>query len=54
MDIPLKITRGAKTKNIETKRVKKGYRIVYDKHVIVEDYKTLAWYSVCNTLKYIL
>ena len=37
VDIPLKITRDAKTKNIETKRMKKDYRIVYDIRVIVED-----------------
>ena len=41
MDIPLKITRDAKTENIETPRMKKDYRIVYDKGVIVEDYETL-------------
>ena len=40
MDIPLKITRDAKTKNIETKRMKKDYRIVYDKRVIVEYYES--------------
>ena len=33
VDIPLKITRDAKTKNIETKRMKKDHRIVYDKRV---------------------
>jgi hypothetical protein len=31
VDIPLKITRNAKDKNIETKRMEKDYKIVYDK-----------------------
>ena len=36
-DIPFKITRGTKTKNSETKRMKKGYRrIVYDKRVTID------------------
>ena len=43
VDIPLKNTRGAKTKNIETKCMKKDYCIVHDKRVIVEDYETLAY-----------
>ena len=43
MDIPLKITRNARDKNIETKRMKKDYKIVYDKRLIVNDYKTLPY-----------
>ena len=43
MDIPFRITRNTRTKEIQTKRMKKDYRVVYNKHVIIDDYKTLPY-----------
>ena len=43
VDIPFKITRDKKEKNIVTKRMKKDYRIVYNKRVITENYGTLPY-----------
>ena len=42
-DIPFKITRDKKEKNIVTKRMKKDYRVVYNKRVITENYQTLPY-----------
>ena len=43
VDIPFKVTRDKKEKNIVTKRMKKDYRIVYNKRVITENYETLPY-----------
>ena len=43
VDIPFKITRNTKTKNIETKRMKKDYCIVYNKRIIIDEYKTIPY-----------
>ena len=43
VDIPFKIIRDKKEKNIVTKRMKKDYRIVYNKRVITENYGTLPY-----------
>ena len=43
VDIPLRITRNTRTKEIQSKRMKKGYCIVYNKRVIAEDYKTIPY-----------
>ena len=40
---PFKITRDKKERNIVTKRMKKDYRIVYNKRVITENYGTLPY-----------
>ena len=43
VDIPFRITRNTQTKEIQTKRMTKDYRIVYNKHVIKDNYKTLPY-----------
>ncbi|CAB3995104.1 DNA polymerase [Paramuricea clavata] len=43
VDIPFRITRNTRTKEIETKRMKKDHRIVYNKCVIMDDYRTLPY-----------
>ena len=41
--MPFKITRDKKEKNIVTKKMKKDYRVVYNKRVITQDYGTLPY-----------
>ena len=43
VDIPFRITRNTRTKEIQTKRMKKDYRVVYNKRFIIDDYKTLPY-----------
>ena len=43
VDMPFKITRDKKETNIVTKRMKKDYRVVYNKRVITENYETLPY-----------
>ena len=43
VDIPFKITRDKKEKKIITKRMKKDYRVVYNKRVITENYGTVPY-----------
>ena len=38
VDIPFKITRNTRTKEIQSKRMKKDYRVVYNKRVIEDQY----------------
>ena len=43
VDMPFKITRDKKEKNIVTKKMRKDYRVVYNKRVITENYETLPY-----------
>ena len=43
VNIPYKITRDKKEKNIVTKRTKKDYRIVYNKRIVKDNYETVPY-----------
>ena len=43
VDIPFRITRNTRTKEICSKRMKKDYCIVYNKRVITQNYKTIPY-----------
>ena len=43
VNIPYKITRDKKEKNIVTKSMKKDYRIVYNKRIVKENYETVPY-----------
>ena len=43
VDIPFRITRNTRTKEIQSKRMKKDFKIVYNKRVIIDDYKTIPY-----------
>ena len=43
VDMPFKITPDKKEKNIVTKRMKKDYRVVYNKRIITENYETVPY-----------
>ena len=43
INIPYKITRDKKERNIVTKRTKKDYRIVYNKRVVKDNYETVPY-----------
>ena len=43
INIPYKITRDRKERNIVTKRTKKDYRIVYNKRIVKDNYETVPY-----------